>query len=62
VSVPQAGRVPRILVVSHNPFSDLQSNGKTLAAFFDGWDPERLAQLFFTLDAPSFAVCQRFFG
>jgi hypothetical protein len=53
--------VPRILVVSHNPFSDLQSNGKTLAAFFDGWDPERLAQLFFTLDAPSFAVCQRFF-
>ncbi len=52
---------PRVLVVSHNPFSDLQSNGKTLAAFFEGWPVDRLAQLYFTLDDPAFTVCRRFF-
>ncbi|MBA2954880.1 glycosyltransferase [Nocardioides sp. MAH-18] len=57
---PSSG-LPRVLVVSHNPFSDLQSNGKTLTAFFDGWDPDRLAQLFFTMDAPAFSVCRRFY-
>ncbi|MHB1173342.1 MAG: glycosyltransferase [Lacisediminihabitans sp.] len=52
---------PRVLVVSHNPFSDLQNNGKTLSVFFEGWPKDRLAQFYLTLDDPSFSTCERFF-
>lgn len=51
----------RVLVVSHNSFSDRQNNGKTLGAFFHGWDKEKLAQIYLTTDVPSFSVCERFF-
>ncbi len=54
-------RHPRVLVVSHNPFSDVQNNGKTLQAFFEGWPRESLAQLYLTLDEPSFTQCDRFY-
>ncbi|UUZ61041.1 hypothetical protein [Nocardioides sp. B-3] len=47
--------------MSHNPFSDLQSNGKTLSAFFQSWPQDRPAQLYFTLDEPAFTVCSRFY-
>lgn len=57
---PELGR-PRVLVVSHNPFSDVQNNGKTLLAFFEDWPRERLAQLYLTLDEPSFTNCDRFY-
>ena len=53
--------LPRVLVISHNPFSDTQNNGKTLSAFFAGWPPQQLAQLYFTMDTPDFTVCDRFF-
>lgn len=53
--------LPRVLVVSHNPFSDTQNNGKTLSAFFQGWPKDRIAQLYFTLDEPSLSVCERYF-
>lgn len=53
--------LPRVLVVSHNPFSDVQNNGKTLLAFFEDWPRERLAQLYLTLDEPSFTNCDRFY-
>ncbi|MFC7725889.1 hypothetical protein ACFQW6_12290 [Nocardioides sp. GCM10028917] len=53
--------LPRVLVVSHNPFSDIQNNGKTLLAFFEDWPRERLAQLYLTLDEPSFTNCDRFY-
>lgn len=53
--------LPRVLVVSHNPFSDVQNNGKTLLAFFEDWPRERVAQLYLTLDEPSFTNCDRFY-
>lgn len=53
--------LPRVLVVSHNPFSDVQNNGKTLLGFFEDWPRERLAQLYLTLDEPSFTSCDRFY-
>jgi glycosyltransferase involved in cell wall biosynthesis len=56
-----ANDLPRVLVVSHNPFSDVQNNGKTLQAFFEDWPRERLAQLYLTLDEPSFTNCDRFY-
>ncbi len=50
-----------VLVVSHNPFSDTQSNGKTLSAFFKKWNNARIAQLYLTTDVPDFTVCDNFF-
>jgi hypothetical protein len=54
-------KYPRVLVISHNPFSENQNNGKTLSAFFRQWDIDSLAQLYFTSDSPDFSVCRRFF-
>jgi len=53
--------MPRVLVVAYNPFSDTQSNGKTLTAFFKFWDPDKLAQLYLTTDVPDFSLCKKFF-
>lgn len=53
--------LPRVLIVSHNAFSDTQNNGKTLSAFFNGWDTANLAQIYLTSDIPDFSVCKSFF-
>jgi len=45
-------QLPRVLVVSNNPFSDYNCNGKTLASFFNGWDKDCIANLFFS-DMPA---------
>ena len=52
---------PKILVISHNPFSKTQNNGKTLAAFFKDWPSNKLAQLFLTLDRIDTDVCDSFY-
>ncbi len=52
---------PKVLVIAHNPFSDIQNNGKTLSAFFEGWPKDRIAQLYLTPDEPSFTVCENFY-
>lgn len=48
----------RILVISHNPFSEISNNGKTLEAIFSKFNKEELSQLYFVdlaLD-PNFAT------
>lgn len=52
---------PRVLVISHNPFSDTQNNGKTLTAFFKGWPKDKIAQLYLTLDKFDNSVCESYF-
>ena len=52
---------PKVLVVSHNPFSDSQNNGKTLSSFFEGWPKEKIAQIYLTPDIPDDTVCERFY-
>lgn len=52
---------PRVLIVSHNPFSLTHNNGKTFTAFFKGWSKENIAQLYFTTDVPDFTTCEKFF-
>ena len=52
---------PKVLVFSHNPFSDSQNNGKTLQSFFVDWPKEKICQLFLTYDAYSTKVCDKFF-
>lgn len=37
----------RILIISHNPFSKVSNNGKTLEAIFSKFDREELSQLYF---------------
>lgn len=54
-------RCPRLLIISHNPFSQEKNNGKTLLSFFSNWEPESLAQFFITNELPDTSVCCRFF-
>jgi|GEM_PF-469755 len=53
--------IPRVLVISHNPFSDTQNSGKTLTAFFKFWDSDKLAQIYLTKEVPDFSLCKKFF-
>ncbi len=61
LSPVQADRRRRVLVFSHNAFSDTRNNGKTLSSIFSGWPREALAQLYLTVEEPSFTVCGNFF-
>lgn len=54
-------RLPRVLFVSVNPFSQTSSNGKTFASFFEGYPAESIAQLYFHRETPSSPVCQNYF-
>ncbi len=52
----------KVLVISHNAFSPVQNNGKTLESFFKDWDKSCLAQLFFQTDIPDFDFCDNYFN
>ena len=56
-----ASSFPRLLIVSHNPLSRVNNNGKTLLSFFKGWPKESLFQLYLTLDYPDFEVAGSYF-
>ncbi len=56
-----AGRLPRVLFVSVNPFSQTSNNGKTFASFFEGYGTDALAQLYFHRELPSSPVCDNYF-
>ena len=52
----------RILVISHNIFSDTESMGKTLSGYFTGWDKEKIAQFYIHSEVPtSDKVCKNYF-
>ncbi len=51
----------KVLIVSHDPFSRITNNGKTLASLFSDWPAGRIAQLFFQAEEPDFSVCRDFF-
>lgn len=50
-----------ILVVSNNPFSETNNNGKTLASLVRDHPKENVFQLYFSEEYPSFEVCNNFF-
>jgi glycosyltransferase involved in cell wall biosynthesis len=52
---------PKVLIISHNSFSDTQNNGKTLSSFFAQWPPDKLAQLYFWPEDPDMTVCKNFY-
>jgi hypothetical protein len=51
----------RILVFSHNPFSNQSNNGKTLESFFKRYPSENLAQIFLEPSTPDFSYCGRYY-
>ncbi len=51
----------RLLVVSHNSFGKINNMGKTLETSFCGWEPDKIAQLYFTDEIPKSDFCRRFF-
>ena len=57
----QNAEFPRVLVISHNCFSQTDSNGRTLGNFFAGWPKECLAQFYIQSAWPDFDVCDNFF-
>lgn len=57
----QADPHKRVLIISHNPLSDTNNNGKTLASFFQDWPREKLAQFYLSMEPPSFTVCGSFY-
>ena len=52
---------PKVLIISHNALSKIRNNGKTIEAFFSGWDPDRLAQLYLQDEIPDFDFCSNYF-
>lgn len=51
----------RVLVISHNIFSKSASMGKTLAAYFDAWEKEELAQFYIHSEVPTVDICTNYF-
>lgn len=52
---------PKVLVFSHNCFSNSGSNGRTLGNFFVGWPKDSLAQFYIYNEIPDSSVCEKYF-
>jgi glycosyltransferase involved in cell wall biosynthesis len=52
---------PKILVLSHNCFSEFSANGRTLSTFFRFWNTNKVAQFFVNNEVPNSAVCNSFY-
>lgn len=49
------------LIISHNVLDKRTAMGKTIAAFFTGWESENLAQLYVHSEVPTMDMCSRYF-
>lgn len=54
-------QMPRVLVVSHNVFSDTTGMGRTMADMLSCVPKENLAQMYFRPEVPSMKTCRRYF-
>jgi len=54
-------RIPKVLILSHNPLSKNQSNGKTIYSMLKYIPKENLAQVYLTTDTPDFDLCNNYF-
>ncbi len=53
--------VPKVLVISHNVFSNTNNMGKTLAEMFSFMPKGHLAQLYFHSEVPTLDLCDQYF-
>lgn len=52
----------KILVITHNAFSNISNNGKTFASLFSSYPKENISQLFFSQNEyPDFDFCNNYF-
>lgn len=51
----------RLLIISHNCFSKTGSNGRTLANYLNGWQKEKLAQIYIHPEMPDFDICSQYY-
>ncbi len=51
----------RLLVISHNPFGEVNNMGKTLSGMFCTYPSDKIAQLYFTDELPDAEFCKRYF-
>ena len=54
-------QAPRILVISHNVFSQSTAMGKTLSSMLSCVPPDCLAQLYFHSEVPTTEQCRNYF-
>lgn len=52
---------PKVLVVSNNSFSKIDSNGRTLGNLFLGWPKVKLAQFCVSTEGPYWEVCENYY-
>lgn len=52
---------PRVLVISHNVFSETSNMGKTLCGYFADFAPENIAQLYIHSEVPTLDICTRYY-
>lgn len=55
------GNVPKVLVISHTPFSSSDAMGSTLASYFKTYDPEKIAQFFIKNISPDLPICKNYY-
>lgn len=51
----------KTLIISYNVLDKRTAMGKTIAAFFDGWESEELAQLYFHSEVPTMDMCSHYY-
>lgn len=52
---------PKLLIISHNLYDVTNNIGKTLVSLLQGWPKDRIAQVYFRNDIPSFEYCSHYF-
>ena len=52
---------PKILIICHNLYDVTNNIGKTLVSLMDGYPKDKIAQLYFRNDAPSFQYCSNYY-
>ncbi len=52
---------PKILVVSINAWANYISSGNTFTNFFRGWDPDKIAHIFFREESPRNDICKNYY-
>jgi len=52
----------RLLIISHNVFSLTENMGKTLLGYFENWESDKLAQLYFHSEVPVTEKCFKYYN
>ena len=51
----------KVLVISHNVFGQSTNMGKTISAYFDGWNVDDIAQIYVHSGVPTDKICDNYY-